>query len=174
MRRFTMPLMATLLVALSACGSMETPTLPDPVPPAPQPATRIVRETLTGDINATSPTCSQSFRSSVDASYFSGGTQRCVEFARRSSTAGIITARLTWQNARIDLDLVLNNGAGMNFRQSIAANRCCETIEFFVNGGTDYAFVIYLRGVDAQFLANGGDFSGPVMTPFTLEVERPE
>jgi cobalamin biosynthesis Mg chelatase CobN len=97
-----------------------------------------------------------------------------MEFPRRSVTAGIITARLTWQQIRLDLDLVLNNGAGMNFRQSIAANRCCETVEFFVNGGTDYAFVVYLRGVDPQFLANGGIYTGEVATPFTLEVERPE
>lgn len=134
-----------------------------------------MREALAGAISTlTSPVCSNGFRASVDASYYLGGTQRCAEFRRRSGTAGIITARLTWQDRRIDLDLVLNDGLGMNFRQSIAANRCCETIEFFVNGGTDYVFIVYLRGVDPQFLANGGVFSGNVETPFTLEVERPE
>ena len=134
-----------------------------------------MRETLVDTISAvTSPACSTAFRASVDASYYSGGTQRCVEFHRRSNTAGIITAVLTWRDLRLDLDLVLNDGVGMNFRQSIAANRSPERIEFFVNGGTDYAFVVYLRGVDGQFLVNGGVFSGEVATPFTLEVERPE
>ena len=151
-------------LTLGACGgSPEAPT-----------GTHVLRETLTGTISTTSSTCSNAFRSSVDASYFAGGTQRCAEFGRRSGTAGIITARLTWDDPRIDLDLVLNDGVGMNFRQSIAANRCCETIEFFVNGGTDYAFVVYLRGVDPQFLANGGVFTGQVATAFTLEVERPQ
>lgn len=137
--------------------------------------TRFVRETLTGTIAATaSPECSAAFRASVDASYYQGGTGRCMEFRRRSSTAGIITARLTWQESRLDLDLVLNDGVGMNFRQSIAANRCCEAVEFFVNAGTDFVFVVYLRGVDPQFVANGGVYTGPVSTPFALEVERPE
>jgi hypothetical protein len=167
-------LMAAQVLALDACSSADLPTAPGD-PGSPQTGTHITRETLTGNISATaSPVCSPSFMASVDASYFLGGTGRCMEFPRRSATAGIITARLTWQQTRLDLDLVLNNGAGTNFRQSIAANRCCETVEFFVNGGTDYSFVIYLRGVDAQFLANGGVYTGAVTTPFTLEVERPE
>jgi hypothetical protein len=118
--------------------------------------------------------CSGAFKASVDASYFLGGTGKCMEFSRRSGTAGIVSGRLTWQDKRIDLDLVLNDGVGSNYRQSIAANRCCETVEFFVNGGTDYVFVVYLRGVDPQFLANGGVFAGEVVTPFTLEIERPQ
>jgi hypothetical protein len=173
---------ASLALLMGACDPDEkTPTMPtgtttSTVPPGmPPPGTRLVREQLTGSISAaTSTACSQIFRDSVHPNYFSGGTGRCVEFARRSATAGVITARLTWDDRRIDLDTVLNNGAGMNFRQSIAANRCCETIEFFVNAGTDYVFVIYLRGVDAQFLANGGTYTGEVATPFRLEIERPE
>jgi hypothetical protein len=134
-----------------------------------------VREGLSGAIStAASPECSDVFRASVDASYYRGGTQRCAEFRRHSTTGGMITARLTWQDRRIDLDLVLNDGRGTNFRQSIAANRCCETVEFVVNGGTDYVFIVYLRGVDPQFVANGGVFSGEVETSFTLQVERPE
>jgi hypothetical protein len=164
--RIQLPIVvAGLSLLLPSCGS----------PAAPEPSgTQLVRETLTGTINAsTSPACSSAFQRSVDPGYFAGGLQRCAEFARSSATGGVITARLTWQDPRIDLDLVLNDGAGSNFRQSIAANRCCETIEFTINAGTKYAFVIYLRGVDAQFLANGGTFSGQVSTPFTLEVERP-
>jgi hypothetical protein len=164
--RFRLPIIvAGLSLLLPSCGS----------PAAPEPSgTHPVRETLTGTIGVVSSTaCSAAFQRSVDPGYYAGGTQRCVEFPRSSATGGVISARLTWQDPRIDLDLVLNDGAGSNFRQSIAANRCCETIEFVVNGGTSYAFVIYLRGVDAQFLANGGTFSGQVSTPFTLEVERP-
>ena len=97
----------------------------------------------------------------VDASYFLGGTEWCVEVARRSATAGIIKARLTWQD-----------GARMNFRQSIAANRCCESFEFFVNAGTDYILIPYRRGVDAQFLRTEGP-TGRFATPFTLDIERP-
>ena len=161
MRRITIA--ASILA--SACGSAT----------APAPPTQIVQETLTGTINAgLSSTCSSAFRLSVDASYYAGGSQRCAEYARTSRSAGKITARLTWQDPRIDLDLVLNDGVRTNFSQSIAANRCCETIEFFVNAGTGYAFVVYLRGVDPQFLANGGTFTGEVSTPFTLAVERPE
>jgi hypothetical protein len=171
------PLPAAMLVlSLAACGS-ETPTSPEPTPsgPAAPSGTRIVRETATGVIGATtSPVCSQSFISSVDASYFAGGTGRCAEIARRSTTAGIIIASLGWDDRRIDLDLVLNNGAGMNFRQSIAANRTGERVEFFVNAGTDYVFIAYLRGVDGQFLANGGTFTGPLATGYTLTIERPE
>lgn len=163
---------AGLSMAVGACGGSEDET---PAPPAAPSGTHIVREAPSGTISAvTSPTCSDVFRASVDASYYLGGTQRCMEFRRRSDTAGIIIARLTWQDRRIDLDLVLNDGRGMNFRQSIAANRCCETVEFFVNGGTDYVFVVYLRGVDPQFLANGGTFSGEVATEFTLDIERPQ
>ena len=84
----------------------------------------------------------------------------------------MVIGELTWQDSRIDLDLVLNDGLRTNFRQSIAANRCCERVESFVNGCTDYAFVIYLRGVDPVFLANGGRFTGEVSTAFTLTVER--
>jgi hypothetical protein len=160
-----------------ACGRpSDAPTAPGPAPDTPpQSGTRLVRETLTGSISATtSPACSQTFRASVDASYFLGGTARCVEFTRRSTGAGIIKARLTWQDVRLDLDLVLNDGAGMNFRQSIAANRCCESFEFFANAGMDYIFIAYLRGVDAQFLANGGSYTGQFATAFTLDIERPE
>ena len=133
---------AALCVALEGCGG----------PPAAPSGTRIVRETLTGAISAVaSPLCSAAFTMSVEPSYFLGGTQHCAEFPRHSQTAGTITARLTWEDRRIDLDLVLNDGRGTNFRQSIAANRCCEMLEFFVNGGTDYLFVVYLRGVDPQF-----------------------
>ena len=160
-------IVAGVSMLMSACG--ETPDSPSAS------GTRLVRETVRDIVSAaTSGTCSDAFRLSVDASYYLGGTQRCAEFRRRSTTAGTITARLTWQDSRIDLDLVLNDGVRTNFRQSIAANRCCETLEFFVNGGTNYSFVVYLRGVDAQFLANGGTFSGEVATPFTLEIERPE
>jgi hypothetical protein len=158
-------IVASVAMLMVACA--DTPNGPS--------GTHIVRETLEGTISAMSSTaCSNAFRLSVDASYYEGGTQRCVEFRRRSTTAGIITARLTWLDRRLDLDLVLNDTVRTNFRQSIAANRHGETIEFFVNGGTNYSLIIYLRGVDAQFLANGGKFEGEVVTPFTLEVERPE
>jgi hypothetical protein len=176
MKRALPTITTLLMLSLAACDS-DTPTQPDPTPtgPTPQPGTRLVRETATGTISATaSPACSQTFVSSVDASYFAGGTGRCAEAARRSTTAGVIVASLTWEDRRIDLDLVLNNGAGSNFRQSIAANRSGERVEFFVNGGTDYVFVAYLRGVDGQFLVNGGTFTGPVATGYTLTIERPE
>lgn len=168
-------LIAALIVSLAACDG-KTPTTPDPTPAPPaQTGTRLLREVVSGVINATtSPACSQTFRSSVDASYFLGGTGRCAEIARRSATAGVIVASLTWEDRRLDLDLVLNNGTGTNFRQSIAANRGGERVEFFVNGGTDYVFVVYLRGVDGQFLANGGKFTGDVATSYTLNIERPE
>ncbi|MEZ5420438.1 MAG: hypothetical protein R2708_24280 [Vicinamibacterales bacterium] len=169
---------AVLLAASLLPGCADSPAATAPTAASGGSAgtgTRIVRETLSATIGATeSPACSAAFRQSVDASYFDGGTGRCMEFRRRASTAGIITARLTWRDVRLDLDLVLNDGIGSNFRQSIAANRCCETIEFFVNAGTDVVFVVHLRGVDPQFLANGGTHSGPVTTAFTLEVERPE
>ncbi len=156
----------SLFLAFS-CGS---PSAPDPPN-----GTRPVRETLSGTVNSqSSAVCSTAFQHSVDSAYYAGGTQRCAEFARTSSTGGVVSARLTWQDPRLDLDLVLNDGVGANFRQSIAANRCCETIEFVINARTRYAFVVYLRGVDAQFLANGGTFSGPIATGFTLEVEHPE
>ena len=169
-------LIAALILSLGACET-KSPTTPDPPSnqQPPQTGTRLVRETVTGSISATaSPACSQTFIASIDASYFAGGTGRCAEVARRSATAGVIIASLTWADPRIDLDLVLNNGAGSNFRQSIAANRGGERVEFFVNGGTDYIFVAYLRGVDGQFLVNGGIFSGPVTTAYTLQIERPE
>jgi hypothetical protein len=168
-------LFAALILSLAACDD-KSPTTPDPPStPPPQSGTRLVRETVNGSISATaSPACSETFRVSVDASYFAGGTGRCAEVARRSTTAGIIIASLSWADPRIDLDLVLNNGAGTNFRQSIAANRGGERVEFFVNGGTDYIFVAYLRGVDGQFLVNGGIFTGPVGTSYTLQIERPE
>jgi hypothetical protein len=166
--RYELPtVVAVSSILLYACRS--SPTSPEPS------GTELVRETLTGAISAvTSPACSGTFQTSVEPSYYFGGSQRCVEFPRSSTTAGIITARLTWKDRRIDLDLVLNNGAGSNFRQSIAGNRCCETVEFFVNPRTTYIFVVYLRGVDAQFLANGGTFTGDISTPFTLTVERPK
>ena len=171
-----MPIVIAALILLFAACDTDSPTAPDPTPGgSPQTGTRLVRETISGSISATaSSTCSESFRLSVDASYFLGGTGRCAEVARRSTTAGIIIAALSWEDRRIDLDLVLNNGAGTNFRQSIAANRSGEQVEFFVNGGTDYVFVAYLRGVDGQFLANGGLFTGPVTTSYALQIERPE
>ena len=164
-RLFTAAAGLSLLLSWS-CGSRS----------APEPSgTHPVRETLTGTLNSqSSAVCSNTFQQSVDPSYYAGGTQRCAEFPRMSSTGGGVSARLTWQDPRLDLDLVLNDGAGRNFRQSIAANRCCETIDFVINAGTRYAFVVYLRGVDPQFLANGGVFTGAISTAFTLEVERPE
>jgi hypothetical protein len=159
---------ASLLLA--SCGS-SGPKTTEPTPNG----TELVRETLTGSIGASSsPACPNAFQRSVDASYYAGGTQKCVEFARSSTTGGGILARLTWEDVRLDLDLVLNDTVATNYRQSIAANRCCETIEFAINPGTRYSFVVYLRGVDAQFLANGGRFSGEVTTRFTLVVERPK
>lgn len=171
-----MPIVIAALILLFAACNTDSPTAPDPAPGgSTQTGTRLVRETISGNISATaSSTCSETFRLSVDASYFLGGTSRCAEVARRSTTAGIIIASLSWEDRRIDLDLVLNNGAGTNFRQSIAANRSGERVEFFVNGGTDYLFIAYLRGVDGQFLANGGLFAGPVTTSYTLQIERPE
>jgi hypothetical protein len=165
------------MLCLFVAGCSQSVTSPDAAAGAAGTGSRnpVVRETLTGDIGAsTSAACPAAFRAAVDASYFDTGTGRCVELRRRSSTAGILTARLTWQDVRIDLDLVLNDTVDLNYRQSIAANRCCETLEFFVNAGMDYSFIIYLRGVDAQFLANGGTFDGAVATRFTLDVERPE
>jgi len=173
--RITM-LAAAVLVAVTACDE-DTPTAPDTTRPpdsTPSQGTRLVREAVSGVISTASPACSQTFRASVDASYFAGGTGRCVEVARRSTTAGIIVASLAWTDPRIDLDLVLNNGAGTNFRQSIAANRSGERVEFFVNAGTDYIFIAYLRGVDGQFLVNGGIYNGPPTTTYALDIERPE
>ena len=154
-----------MAVWLSGCGS-DSATEPT--------RTELVRETLTGSIASSGATCSATFQQSVDASYYTSGTQRCAEIPRTSSTAGEINARLTWTDPRIDLDLVLNDGRGGNYRQSIAANRCCETIAFTINPRTSYTFVIYLRGVDGQFLANGGQFSGSVATAYTLTIERPK
>jgi hypothetical protein len=169
-------LAATVVMVFAACDE-STPTSPEGPPPSggsPPQGTRLVREAVSGIISTDSPACSQTFRSSVDASYFAGGTGRCVEVARRSTTAGVIIASLSWTDRRIDLDLVLNNGAGSNFRQSIAANRSGERVEFFVNPGTDYIFVAYLRGVDGQFLVNGGIYNGLPTTEYTLNIERPE
>lgn len=165
-----------VLLMLAACDE-STPTAPGGSGPndgSPPQGTRLVREAVSGIINMESPACSPTFRASVDASYFAGGTGRCVEVARRSTTAGVIIASLAWSDRRIDLDLVLNNGTGTNFRQSIAANRGGERVEFFVNAGTDYIFIAYLRGVDGQFLVNGGIFTGPPTTMYTLNIERPE
>lgn len=67
---------------LCACGSS----------PGTLSGTHVIRETLTGTINAvTSPVCSDAFRLSVDPSYYAGGTRRCQEFRYRSTTAGMIT-----------------------------------------------------------------------------------
>jgi hypothetical protein len=140
-----------------------------------QPApTGVIIERLTGTISAdSSPLCSESFIQSVHPTYYFGGTQRCLEFPRRSVSGGSIRARLFEGDSRLDLDLVLNNGKGSNFRQATGGNKSGESLEFTLGGATDYAFVIYLYGVDAFFLANGGTFSGEVMTSFTLEIERP-
>ena len=167
MTRISSPMIVAIAASLVAasCGSVT----------APEPATQMLQETLTGTISASlSPACSSAFQLSVAASYYAGGTERCAEYPRSSHTAGKITARLTWQDPRIDLDLVLNDTVRTNFSQSIAANRGAETIEFTLKGGTTYIFVVYLRGVDPQFLANGGTFTGDVSTPFTLAIERPK
>jgi hypothetical protein len=159
---------STLAVGLCACGS-SSPSEPD----SPPLASDIVRETLTGTISATSSgACSQAFQRSVDASYYTGGMQRCTEFTYTTALGGPVSARLTWSDARIDLDLVLNDTVATNYQQSIAANRCCETVQTVLRAGAKYAFVVYLRGVDGQFLANGGRFTGDVATPFTLNIER--
>ena len=159
--------------SLSACS--DSPAAPSPAPMPPPSGTRLVHESLNSSVSVSSPACSDSFRRSVDESYFAGGTQKCAEFARRSSTAGEIVATLRWPvGSHIDLDLVLNDGVGSNFRQSIAANRTPESVRFVVNGGTTYVFVVYLRGIDPVYLANGGKFEGEVATEFTLEVERPD
>src|SRR5437867_6303388 len=158
---------AAISTMLGSCGGSSTDSYTSP--------TQVVRETLTGTISAaTSPTCSRAFQLSVDASYYQGGLQRCVEFPYTSTTAGLISGRLTWQDRRIDLDLVLNDSLGTNYRQSIAANRAGEAVDFFVNAGTRYIFIIYLRAVDPVFLANGGQFTGEVSTTFTLAIERPK
>ena len=158
---------AALAICLAACDSEPPPTEPS--------GTVVVRETLAGTISAaSSASCSPAFTRSVDPAYYSGGTQRCIEFPRTSATGGGITARLTWADPRLDLDLVLNDGVGSNYRQSIAANRCCETVTFTISPRTSYAFIVYLRGVDGQFLANGGTRPGEIATSFTLEVERPQ
>jgi hypothetical protein len=160
-------LSAAVSTMLASCGGSSTDSYTSPTP--------VVRQTLTGTISAaSSPTCSRAFQLSVDASYYQGGLQRCVEFPYMSTTAGLISGRLTWQNPRIDLDLVLNDSLGTNYRQSIAANRSSETVDFFVNAGTRYVFIIYLRGADPVFLANGGQFTGEVSTTFTLAIERPK
>ena len=158
---------AAISTMLASCGGSSTDSYTSP--------TQVVRETLTGTISAaSSPACSRAFQLSVDASYYQGGLQRCVEFPYTSTTAGLISGRLTWQDRRIDLDLVLNDSLGTNYRQSIAANRAGEAVDFFVNAGTRYIFIIYLRGVDPVFLANGGQFTGEVSTTFTLAIERPK
>ncbi len=170
--------LALSLLAFAACeDTRDPPTAPATTPPPSSGAptgTAIIREMVDGTIGAVkSPECSAAFVASVDASYYAGGLQRCAEFERQSTTADIITARLTWIDRRIDLDLVLNDGVGVNYRQSIAANRSNERLEFWVNGGTSYVFVVYLRGVDPVFLTNGGVFTGEVATPFAIEIERP-
>jgi hypothetical protein len=164
-----------MAASLAACSDSPAAPSPSPGPPPPPPGTRLVRETVSSSISLTSPACSDSFRRSVDESYFVGGSQKCAEFARYSITAGEIVATLRWPvGSHLDLDLVLNDGTGSNFRQSIAANRTPESLRFVINGGTIYVFVVYLRGIDPVFLANGGKFTGEVATEFTLEIERPE
>jgi hypothetical protein len=158
----------TLALAASSCGS-SSPADPGSTPLA----SDVVRESVPGTISATGAVaCSMAFQRSVDASYYAGGTQRCVEFTYTTTLGGPVSARLTWDDPRLDLDLVLNDTVSGNYQQSIAANRCCETVQTVLRSGAKYAFVVYLRGVDAQFLANGGTFSGTVSTPFTLAVER--
>jgi hypothetical protein len=157
-----------LAVAVSSCGS-STPAEPDSTALA----SDIVRETLGGTISATvSPVCSAAFQRSIDSAYYAAGTQRCAEFVYTTTLGGPVAARLTWADVRLDLDLVLSDTVAGNYQQSIAANRCCETVQTVLRPGAKYAFVVYLRGVDPQFLANGGRFSGDVSTPFTLAVER--
>ena len=164
---------ASLCLVFCACEESRRDAAEMSPPSAPT-GTQLIRETLSGTISAVvSPACSTTFEQSVHPDYYSGGLRRCVEFSHRSETSGMIIAELRWEDRRIDLDMVLNDGAGSNFRQSIAANRAGERVEFFVNGGTRYVFVIYLRGVDPIFLANGGRFAGEITTPFTLTVERP-
>src|SRR5688572_24497286 len=98
---------ATVVITLAACDERaQTPTSPQvsqpPADPPPQ-GTRLVREAVSGIISTDSSSCSQTFKASVDASYFDGGTGRCVEVARRSTTAGVIVASLSWADRRIDL-----------------------------------------------------------------------
>ena len=162
MRLYARVIVWALASAASSCGS-------SPADPGSTPlASDIVRETVTGTISATTAvTCSTAFQRSVEPSYYAGGTQRCAEFTYTTTLGGPVTARLTWDDARLDLDLVLNDTVAGNYQQSIAANRCCETVQTVLRAGAKYAFVVYLRGVDAQFLANGGTFTGTVATPFT-------
>jgi hypothetical protein len=158
---------AVIVAALvaGACGSSDTRATAPSVP-------ALVRETVAGTISATTSTsCSATFVASVHPTYYSGGTQRCMEYQRRWERPGLITGDLRWQDSRIDLDLVLNDGAGTNYLQSIGANKCCESVRFSVSAQTDYTLIIYLRGVDPQFVANGGIFIGPVSTAFTLTVD---
>lgn len=166
--RHTLALAISLSVVSMACESDDS----QPIAPT---GTRLVRETLTSTISATaSPACSTTFQNSVHPTYFGSGTRRCMQFDRASRTGGEIVARLTWADRRIDLDLVLNNLDGVNYRQSIAANRGGESVQFTINPNTRYAFIIYLRGVDETYLSLGGPFTGEVTTAFTLDIERPE
>lgn len=167
MRAYHGLLVGVVSLMASSCGSSSSE--PDSVPLA----SDIIRETVTGTISATSgATCSAAFQRSVDASYYAGGTQRCAEFVYTTTLGGSVSARLTWTDVRLDLDLVLNDTVAGNYQQSIAANRCCETVQTVLRANAKYAFVVYLRGVDAQFLANGGTFTGAVATPFSLAIER--
>jgi hypothetical protein len=168
MRLVDVSALCLLAGVVASCGS-STPGEPDSAPLA----SDIVRETVGGTISAAvSPACSQAFQRSVDPAYYSAGTQRCVEFVYTATLGGPVGARLTWSDVRLDLDLVLNDTVAGNYQQSIAANRCCETVQTVLRPGAKYAFIVYLRGVDPQFVANGGRFSGEVSTPFTLAVER--
>jgi hypothetical protein len=164
---------------LLSCGDSDTSLGPSASPtttPCPVASgTHLVRETLTGTISAaTSPMCSEAFKRSVHPNYFLAGSQRCIEYRKQSLTPGMIVAELHWTDSRIDLDLALNDGVGANYRQSLGSNKCCERLEFFVNGCTEYVLVVPILGVDPFFLANGGTFTGEVSTAYTLTLERPE
>src|SRR5437667_5958752 len=58
--------------SLAACSN--TPAAPSPAPAPPPSGTRLARETLNASVSLSSPECSDSFRRSVDESYFAGGT----------------------------------------------------------------------------------------------------
>jgi hypothetical protein len=165
-------LMMTAGLALAICACDESSSTMTSPTDAYEPP--IVHDTFSGTISAlTSATCSPAFVRSVHPSYYQQGTDRCMEFSRTSTTAGIVKAVLSWPDWHVDLDLVLNDGVGSNFAQGIGGNKGGERVESFVNAGTTYRFIVHLQGVDTFFLAGGGKFPGEVASPFTISVERP-
>src|SRR5205823_2323731 len=99
------------------------------------------------------------FRRAIDPTYYLAGTHHCVEISRHSDTAGLISAGLTWDERRLNLDLILMDASGVNFRQSTSANTTADGVQFFVNACTDYVFVVYLSGID-EFINRGAPFTG--------------